>query len=100
MRIDTLKAQKRLTGAGAGDQLAEAIIEIVSSAEEETATKGDLKRLEMTFSEEIRQLELKLSEEIRQLELKFSEEMRRQTNRIYGAIAAATSLLAALNFFI
>jgi predicted ATP-grasp superfamily ATP-dependent carboligase len=60
MLIGTLKAQKRLTDAGADDRLAEALVEILASAREQVVTKEDLDERMGTLRREMKGMEERL----------------------------------------
>ena len=88
MLIDTHKAIKDLTQAGVSQGEAEAIVGIVTRADEQVATRGDIKSLK----EDIKDLEKATDRKLTALE-------ERLTRRIYSAVFIGVAALGALNFF-
>jgi hypothetical protein len=132
MLVDTLKAQRRLVEEyGVEKRAAEGIVEILSDAENQIATKDDLallrkdfdglraefemlgKRMDARFDavdERFSTQEQRVDDRFDAVDDRFSTleqrinvrmdaRIRKLEVRLYGVIFAATSLLAALNFF-
>ncbi len=66
--FDTYKAVKKLTGAGASEPLAEAVVGTVGAAmSEHMATKADLKELGQTLGQEITEVKYGLQIQTRNI---------------------------------
>ncbi len=100
MPIDTYKAVKDLTGAGLSEEAAEKITALVSTREEELATKSDLKLLQS----DIGSLRSDLEGQIKVLRSDIERQMealeRRLTVRLYVGLGVAVALLKALDFLL
>ncbi len=65
MLIDTHKAVKEITEAGASEQLAEALVGVYTRANEQVATKEDLEHVHQEMQQDLEQLRVELEKEIR-----------------------------------
>ncbi len=87
MLIDTHKAIQPLGKAGANDRLAEAIVSVVTSADDKVATAEDISRLQQATSEDMALLRQEM-ETLR-------EDLTLKMYAVGGAVIAA---MAAFNF--
>ena len=110
MLIDTHKAIKELQGAGIPGKEAEAIVGIVTRADEQAATRDDIRRLEKSIQsleesinkklqglKESTDRKLQTLEESTDRKLTALEE--RLTRRMYAMGFLIVATLGALNFF-
>lgn len=102
MLIDTLKAQRRLTQSGFNEQQAESLVELLSTAEEQVATKDDLERLRQAGKQDLERLRQDLEHQIDELrqdmDKRFEVLQRDLTIRIYAVGLTIIGVMAALNF--
>ena len=75
MAFDTHENFKRLTKAGADEELAEAIIKCQSASQSELATKANIDRLEAKLEGRIGKLEAKVEADMAKLEASTREAM-------------------------
>ena len=107
MLIDTLKAQRRLTASGFDEKQAESLVELLSTTEEQIATKDDLSReigvlrqdLEHQIDELRQDMDQRFAALRQDMDQRFEVIQRDLTIRIYAVGATIISVMAALNFF-